>query len=329
MLKKFLYITLILFTLPSKAQTVELGKIVLNPYVETSSDPNANRANKILLNKLNQIITKSGMAGSGLDDRFIITANTTELETTITATAPAKYVSTLMVTVYLGDAIDGALFAQWSEEIHAVGDSKYDCYANAYRKINANESGLINMVEEGKRKIILYYNDYGPQLIARAQAEAKAGNYDRAISRLLSIPTVCNSYSTAMKLAGQLGVESIEKSNLKLIETARAQWAANPNEEGANEAMATLSNIEAPSANVLNQTKQLSSSIAKRLKAVDDRQFALEKEQAQHEMAMEKNRVANQHRERMSAIRSAENIAIAYYRSKPKRIYKINHYHWW
>ncbi len=301
----------------------------MNPYVETSNNPNANRANRILLNKLNQIITKSGMAGAGFDDRFIITANTVELETTVTATAPAKFVSTLMVTVYLGDAIDGTLFAQWGKEIHAVGDSKYDCYANAYRKINANDEGLINMVEEGKKKIIQYYNDYGPQLVAKARAEAKSGDYDKAISRLLSIPAVCGSYSTAMKLAGQLGAESIEKSNLKLIETARAQWAANPNEEGANEARATLSNIENPSANVLNQAKLLSSTIAKRLKAVDDRQFALEKAQTQHEMTMERNRVANQHRERMSAIRSAENIAVAYYKSRPKRIYNINHYHWW
>ncbi len=329
MIKKILFITMLLLALSAKPQSIELGKIVLNPYMEATDNPNQLRANKILLTKLNQIITKNGMAGAGIDDRFIITANTVELETTITATAPAKYVSTLMVTVYLGDAIEGTLFSQWSKEIHAVGDSKYDCYANAYRKINANESGLASMLEDGKRKIVQYYEKFGDQIIASAQAEAKAGDYDKAISQLMSIPAVCGSYSKAMQLAGKFGTEAYEKSNMKLIATARAQWSANPNADGASEAKSTLARIEMPSENVLNQAKLLSDAIAKRLKAVDDRQFALEKEQAQHEMNMEKKRVANQHREQMASIQSAENIAVAYYKSRPKRIYNIRHYHWW
>ena len=308
------------------AENVELGKIVLNPYVFEASTPDEERANKVLLHRLNGIVNNSGMTGSGIDDRFIITAHSTELETVTTSTAPVKYVMNLMVTIYVGDATDGTLFSQWSTELKAVGSSRGDCLANAYRKINVNDRNLLAAIEQGKQRIIDYYNQFGPKIIAKARADAQAGNYDEAVSRLMAVPSVCKDYDTAMKLAGQYGFDALEKYNLNLITTARAQWSANPTEYGAAQAQETLARLETPSANAVAQAQKLTREMANRLQNVEDCIHALAEKQVEYQHQETMRRINAGEKVAVATVNAASRAAVAYYKSRPRTVY---HVHWW
>ena len=313
-------------TLCAIADNLELGKIVLNPYVFESTTPDEERANQVLLHRLNGIVNHSGMAGSGIDDRFIITAHSTELETVTTSTAPVKYVMDLMITIYVGDAKEGTLFSQWSTEVKAVGSNRGECYANAYRKINVNDRSLLSAIEQGKQRIIDYYNQFGPKIIAKAQADAQAGNYDEAVSSLMAVPSVCKDYDRAMKLAGQYGFDALEKYNLNVITTARAQWSANPNEYGAAQAQETLTRLETPSANAVAQAQKLTREMATRLQNVEDRLQALAAKQVDYEHQETMRRIQASENVAVATVNAASRAAVAYYKNRPRTVY---HVHWW
>ena len=95
----------------NKGKSNDIGRILLNGYVSDQAESIPSIAKKMLKNKMNQIATKNGMGGSSLNPRFIITPNISVLTKDITPTAPPMIAITLDVTLYVGDGIEGTLFA--------------------------------------------------------------------------------------------------------------------------------------------------------------------------------------------------------------------------
>ena len=250
---------------------------------------------------------------------------------------PVKYALRIMLTIYVGDGIDGMMFSSYSVELKGIGSSLDDAYLSAYRKLSINNPELINSVETGRARIIDYYNSHSAEIISHAKSLAKAGNYDEAVYQLFLIPPMCNGYDDAQNFAGQFAAEACNKSNETILANARAAWAASPDESGAREAQRILGQISNPSDNISAKSNALSKEIAARLQHVEDKQ-----------MQLEEQRERNRHAESMQTIRSAESVAktqinanasvartralaardvaVAYYNSRPRVVY---HVHWW
>lgn len=330
-------ITLLWLTLPLVlADDYNFDKIALTPYIESVNKQNG-AADKLLTNKLNQLVLKCGMAGKSINDRFIITAHASEIERVPTATTPVKYALRIMLTIYVGDGIDGMMFSSYSAELKGIGSSLDDAYLSAYRKLSINNPDLINSVEIGRNRIIDYYNSRSAEIISHAKALAKAGNYDEAVYQLFLVPPGCNGYDDAQYYAGEFAAEACDKSNEIILSNARAAWAASPDESGAREARRILSEISNPSEHISAKSNALSKEIAGRLQHVEDKQ-----------MQLEAQRERNRHAESMQTIRSAErvaktqisanasvartraraarDVAVAYYNSRPRVVYNV---HWW
>jgi len=210
----------------NKGSSDDAGRIVLNTYVSRSLGL-ADDAKRNLENKLNQIATKNGMGGFALDPRFVITANVVVLTKDITPTAPPMQAYTLEVTLYVGDAIDGTSFSSYSMTVKGVGNNETKAYNNALKNISVDDPKVKAMLEEGKGKIIEYYNSKCDFILREAQTLSEMRKFDEAIYKLVSIPEVCKScYDKAMAAASVVFMQQQElecQQNLTKANAAIAQ----------------------------------------------------------------------------------------------------------
>lgn len=287
-------------------------EIILVPYVQ--NDAQTPQADKALLNKLTRIITKYGVSGGTTDEfsPFILTAHATEINKETTSTAPPMTAVELLVTIYLGNGVDGQLYASTGIEVKGVGNTVDKAYASAFNKINVNDPGIGALIKEGESKIKSYYMDSGAKLIASAEGMVAAGNYPDAYSTLLQIPPVCPQYGEAQKLLAQYTQRENDSFNGDIISKARAEWTASPDEAGADKALAILAGLSNPSEKKRAEADKLMKEIAMRLQRVADA-----------ERRAEENAQAQAHERELAAIKGATKVAAAY-ASRP--VYKI---YWW
>jgi len=208
----------------------DFGRIVLNTYVSDQEALPA-AAKKMLSNILSKITTQNGVGGSVLKPRFIITPNITVLNKEITSTAPSMTILELEVTLYIGDGIDGTKFASKSFEVKGIGINETKAYIAAFKQFKPRNSGVKHFIEEGKKKIIEYYNSRCDFILEDAKSKTERKEYDKAIFALLFVPEVCKeSYDRCMEQATsvyklKVANEGNEKIRASKIAKANKNWA--------------------------------------------------------------------------------------------------------
>lgn len=294
--------------LPSFAQTPrststsagDEARIVLTPYIAGNSQV-PKYAAQTLSNKLNQVVTRHGLAGATYDQRFVITANLIEITRDITATAPAKIAITLTPTIYIGDIATGTLFASCSlPNVKGVGTDENRAYLAAIKAINVNNPDVVACLEEGKAKIVEYYNSQIDFIIKDAEALSAQCKYDEAIAKLMAVPTVCaNAYDRAMQCAASIAQKKIDLESAEYLNKATQIWNSTLNVEGAEEAAIYLAKVH-PLSSSAAKSNALTAQIAKRVQELDQREwdFAVMQEK-------------NAHAEQMSLIDAAKAIGVA------------------
>lgn len=249
-MKQLLIITLLCISYTGFSQNYagnsgEPGHLALNTYISPDLDIPASSKN-LLANKLMQVATKYGMAGSVLAPRFIITPNVVILTKDLTTTAPAMTVLTLDVTLYIGDGIEGKLFSSTNLSLKGVGNNESKAYSGAFKQINPSNPDIKALFEEGKAKIIQYYNSQCDVIINDAKLLAAKQGYDAAIYTLTAVPAECTEcYQRCMEAAGPMYDKYVELDldcKNRLV-AAKAAWNAGQNTEAANNAGAILSTI--------------------------------------------------------------------------------------
>ena len=169
----------------------EFGKIYITSILPTTNLKFSNEVNTFLKNKLNLITTQNGLGGDGMKSRFIITAKVAELEKEITSTIPQMYTLKLEFTFYIGDGVDGKLFASTTTYNTGVGETETKAYINGIRNLKVNNQKFRNFVIDAKSKIVGYYNENCKEIIADAKINATMKQFDLALYDLISIPHIC------------------------------------------------------------------------------------------------------------------------------------------
>jgi len=258
----------------------DLGRIALNTWVPDQIEymPAASKSN--LGNKLSQIATRYGMGASELLPRFIITANVVIQSKDITSTAPPMHALTVDITIYIGDGIEGKVFASTTVSGKGVGENETKAYTAALRSLDPANKNIQKFMEEGKRKIIAYYNSRCDIIIKEAQMLESQNRFDEAIYVLMCIPDVClDCYNKAMDAIGPVFQNKIDWECKAKVNAARNVWSAGLNYNAANKAAGFLASID-PEAACFNDAVALTGEIAKRVKEIDGREwdFILKKE---------------------------------------------------
>jgi hypothetical protein len=290
----------------SSTSAGSLGRITITPYIPEQVEGLPQGASNMLSNKLNQIVSASGISGSGYNSRFIITPNIDVATKDLLATAPPMTALTLNVNLYIGDGFDGKKYSSYTVSVKGVGTNETKAYMDAIKNIKPNDAGIQSFVASGKTKIIDYYNARCGQIINEANALTTQSKYEEAIFKLTSIPEECTEcYNKAAAAIGPIFKKFIERDcKLKMAEATNL-WNANQSWETANEAGAILSSID-PEAACYKEAKALSDKMGKRVLEIDKREW-------NYKMETEVNL-------KRDAIKAWRDVGVAYGNGQPKSV---------
>jgi hypothetical protein len=293
----------------NNTKTDDAGRIALAAVVPNQIEGLTESSRSYLKNKLNQIASKSGMGGSPINQRFIITSNIQVLTKDITPTAPPMHAYTLEVTLYIGDGIEGTLFSSTSLTSKGVGQSETKAYRAALKNIKPTDQRFNSFTNEGKTKIIEYYNAQCDFILKEAEMLVSQVKFDAAISKLVSIPEVCKEcYDKAMDMVGPIYQKQIDYECKNLLTQARNAWNEGLDEISAENASTYLAEID-PNSSCYKDAQVLTSEIAKRIKELDKREWNFKLKQQQDQVNIQK-----------ATIKAARDIGVAYGENQPQNV---------
>ena len=126
--------------------------IPLTAYIsqETNMAPDAEA---LLLNRMRQAALKNGL--SAMDNQvYIVTCSVNVIDKQLTATVPQNWVVEVEVHFFIGNGVDGTLYASTAMTRKGVGASEEKAYLNAIKAISANDKAFKPFFNKGKQRII-------------------------------------------------------------------------------------------------------------------------------------------------------------------------------
>jgi hypothetical protein len=184
------------------------------------------------------------MGGSSINPRFVLMPSVAVLTKDIVAGPPQMTAINLQVSLYIADAIELKKFANTTIEIKGVGINENKAYIDAIKNINIKNKEIASFIEEGKSKIINYYNTQCDFIIKDAIGLSKRGEYDAAMLKLAVVPDVCEKcYIKCMDTLQSIYQKKIDKECLVIMRTAKNAWMPNQNADGALKVAEILNTI--------------------------------------------------------------------------------------
>lgn len=274
-MKKSLIIALLaVFTLSLQAQkqVAPENTLALRVLVEEPIEPAPPTSKQLIENKLNALLTQNGVALMDYLGQFFITARALPMSKDIIAGPPTKISETMEVAFYIADYYNQVVFSTTSATVKGIGETESKCYLNALKQLKLNTPQMQQFVEEGKKKIIAYYNSQADKLIAQAQTLSKTKNYEQALWIISTIPAECDKYNEALKVGIDIYQEYIDHTCNVNLAQARTAWASDQNALGATAAGEYLSQI-LPDAKCYGDAMELYKEI--KGKVLDDWKFEM------------------------------------------------------
>lgn len=287
-----------LFSINASAQndlgkTDDVGRIVLSPYVVSNANI-PSFAEKALNNKLTSIAASQGLAGASVDNRFVITASLVEMGKEFTATAPPKVALTVYPTIYIGDSFTGELFSSCDlPPVKGVGENDTKAYLAAIKSISTRSQEVVQCINQGKERIIEYYNSKIDFLLAEAEALASAQQFDEAMTQLAAVPKVCkDAYLKAYAKIGEIYQKKIDLEGDKLYNEAYAQWNTSKTKESAERVVELLAQIN-PISSAAVKGRKLVASVEAYYAELEARRREIEKRNWEFKMRQYEDKQAN------------------------------------
>ena len=208
-----------------------------------------------LVTRLNQAVTAGGITADPFFNQFFVAGKFNHLYKDVTTTAPAQTVIKTMLTVYIGDVQNQQIYATESFELQGVGTNYDRAYINALSRINAKNEKLKKFLEDGKKKIVEYYDKNISTVTAKADKAASMQKYDEALHYLVAVPECSSGYATATNQLVTVYKKKIDYDGKIYLQKAQSAWNVNPTAEGAAEAAVWLNLIDPQSASYLAAVK--------------------------------------------------------------------------
>lgn len=333
-MKKIILLAVLFCTIKVQAQDRldDIGRITIHAYIPESEEL-PYEAHKLLTTKLSQIITANGIADNEDCVRFVLTAKVNIISKDIVPGPPQRISQKIDVTLLLGDIEDNKAYSQATISIMGVGLNDEKSFISAIKSINPKSPIITAFLQEGKERIIGYYQTHGKDLLAEAKRQASMQNYEDALMLLASIPDVCTDcFEEASKIAEPIFVNMIEARGKEYLQQAQTVWAQNPTRDGAAEATRLLSQINF-AASCMPQANDLITKITAKMNEIDRREWEHEMKVYQDGIEREKRQWTQQVREyedqvqtQRMYLKAARDVAITYAKNQPKVVTRIVNY---
>lgn len=247
-----------------------MNGITLGAHIPEQAETIPAGAKRLLLNKLGKIITENGMSDNVKNSRFILVPNVAVLSKNVTPTAPPKIAYTLEVTFYIGDGVAGNLFESESVVAKGVGTNELKAYTAAIKSIKTTNQNIKNLIANGKKEILNYYEAHCSEISDKAASLESRGRIAEALATIVSIPETSSCFKKNQQKISRLYKKSIDEDCSRKLNAAKAIWASNQDLNAANSAGQILASIE-PRSKCFSEVEKVYNSIAKRVAEVSDR----------------------------------------------------------
>lgn len=282
------------------------------------------RVGKALQTKLMNAASRAGVTTSLAGNRFFLAGRFNSAYKDVLVGPPAQTVLNSTLTLYIADAQDKKVFASVEIPCKGVGNTDERAYTQCLNVVNPKNKAISDFIAEGSQKIVDYFNQNYPAIIKRAQAAQSSRDYDEALFILTAIPECCDGYNQAMEIVGQIYKQRVDYDGAQLLAQAKAEWAADPTDQGASAAGALLAQIDPMSASYPAALK-FQDEIAKVVKANWDFENIKKYED---EMQMRRDKLKADTQTKLAVIEAARAVGVAY-GSGPKAPVYSYHVHRW
>lgn len=241
----------------------------------------------LLVNRLEQVAAANGVAADPAQGQFFIAGKFTHIMRDVTPGPPTQDAIHTYLTLYIGDLDAQTVYATTSMELRGVGTSEQRAYINALQQLNGKQVEVARFFEQGRSKVLAYYDANYRTVMAEADRAAMQHDYGRAFYLLMQVPTCCTGYGEVAGMMDKTYQAYIDRQGKILLDQARAAWAASPDQRGAREAFGYLADIDPESA-AYGGAQDLLDEIKKSVKS--DRDFEL-REKYHDAVDLEKQRI--------------------------------------
>ena len=205
------------------------------------------------------------------------------------------------------NVVTGNEFGTMSMPLRGEGYSERDACLTALRKINAADKRFAGFLEESSKRVEDYYTKNTSSLITSAQTKAKMEQYEDALALLLSYPSTLSGY------------DKVAAAAVKIYE----QWQSNVCGQIMQKARTAYSTGDYDTAaEMLGEVDMQSSCAADAKKLADEIRKAVGKERAE-ELQLYKEQLRTAAEIEKQRIKSAENVAKAYYQNRSSYVYLV------
>ena len=278
---------------------------------------------QVLHNQLENLAAADGNAGFVLCDRFVLTAKIDVLNKDIVTGPPQKISQTLSITLQIGDAHEHKLFASTALTAIGIGANLTKSYIEAFKTLSKNNRQIQEFLEKGKDKVLAYYMSQCESICQKAEQLANRQQYDEAIYQLACVPNIeTDCYVQCQKKMVDIWQVKINVEGRQLLKMAQTVWAKSQNENGAEEAVNYLQQIN-PAANCQDEIITLINAITDKIRQDEEvaRQFQLR--QYKDQIQQEREAARNAYELEKMEIKAARDVAITYAKNQPKKEYYI------
>ena len=254
----------------------ETAYLPISVYAADDQEPFPAGSKALVENKLTQLLTRNGIAGMDYMGQFVLTVTTTPLDKDIIAGPPSKISEKMEMNFYIVDTYTKTIFSSTSLTVKGLGETENKCYMNALSHMPLDNPKMATFINEGKEKIIAYYDHEGANMLKKANMLATQKQYEEALYLVSLIPQQSKHYDAAIAASVDIYKQYINNQcNLNLA-AARREWAAAQNALGAAAAGEYLALIT-PDAGCYGDAMELYKEI--KGKVLDDWKFEMKKYQ--------------------------------------------------
>ena len=268
--------SILLATLMSAAIFAQTEYLPISVYAADNQESFPQGAKAMIENKLTQLLTRNGIAGLDYMGQFVLTITTTPLDKDVIPGPPAKIAEKMEMNLYIVDTYAKTIFSATSFSVRGLGETENKCYLNAISHMPLQNPQVTKFIDEGKQKIIDYYDHEGEAMLKKANYLAKKKEYEEALWIVSLIPQQSKHYDAALQAGLDIYQQYINNECNIYLAAARQAWAAEQNSKGAAAAGEYLANI-LPDAGCYDEAMELYNEI--KGKVLDDWKFEMKKYQ--------------------------------------------------
>lgn len=259
--------------------------------VEDLVEPYPTTAKVQLTNKLNQMLTAQGMASLNNNGQFVLTAFMVPQDKEVLPGPPMQIMETMNANLYIADVVQKNVLATTEQTVKGLGRDETRSYLDAIKHLNTSSPAVAKFIQEGKNKIIAFYDSESPRIMKEAMTLSEMHEYERALYLVTAIPAQCKYYDESLKTILTIFHAYQDYACNQLLAKAKMAWAADQNKVGAEAAGEYLGQIY-PDAGCYDDAMALYTEI--KAKVLEDWHFQMKMYQDQVDLEKQRIEAARQ-----------------------------------